>query len=416
MNDPAGLTRATGRKPRIGFAIEQVLGHVAYTMNLREAFASRSDFEAVWLDVPFEAGGAARWPLVRNNWALRGSLLARRMIAEAHRERPLDALFIHTPSISLLSAGHMRRIPTLLSLDATPRNIDAFGAAYGHAVHGRAIERLKAVLYRRVMSRAAAYTTWSHWAMRSLTEDYGAPPERVSVVYPGIQLSGAARPRDARTQERPRILFVGGDLERKGGGLLIETYRRAFADACDLHIVTNAAVAPAEGIHVHRGVTPNSPALRALYAGSDIFVLPTRGDCLALVIGEAMAAGLPVITTRGAGHSEAVEDGASGFLIDIDDGAALTDRLRALVVDEGLRRRMGERGRAIAEARLDVRRTADALTRILMSIATAGASEAIALGHEPEGDMSAAIAIDALPADAAPDARDRSLAGAIDRP
>jgi len=354
--------------PRVGFVIEQVLGHVTYTMNLREAFASRSDIEPVWIEVPFHVDGDDRWPIVRSNWALRGSLAARRLIAGAHRARPLDALFIHTQSISLFAGAHMRRIPTLLSLDATPRNVDGLASVYEHRVHGRIVERAKSVLYRRVMRRAAAFTTWSAWAARSLVDDYGVPADRISVVYPGVSLAAATAPA-AREGSRPRILFVGADLERKGGDLLIDVYRRSLAEECDLDVVTTAVIPDGGGVHVHRGVRPNSPELERLYASADIFVLPTRGDCLALVIGEAMAAGLPVVTTRGASHSDVVEDGRSGFLIDVDDGDALAARLGALVGDAALRRRMGARSRAIAEARLDLRHTADALETILARLA-----------------------------------------------
>ncbi|MGH7269116.1 MAG: glycosyltransferase family 4 protein, partial [Polyangiaceae bacterium] len=109
-------------KPRIGFVLEQALGHVAYGLSLRRALAARCDMECVWLDVSFAETGLARVPVVGKSWVLRGNLRARKVIAEAHRPERLDALFVHTEAISLLSADYMARIPTLLSLDATPMN------------------------------------------------------------------------------------------------------------------------------------------------------------------------------------------------------------------------------------------------------------------------------------------------------
>ncbi len=366
-----GSVRA-GRRPRIGFVMEQALGHIAYTMNLRTALAGRDDVDAVWLDVPFALDGIGHLPLLRSNWTLRGSIRARRLIARAHRERPLDALFIHTQTIGLFAGSYMRRIPTLLSLDATPRNIDELAATYQHAVGNAAVERLKQTLQTRVIRRAQAYTAWSAWAKQSLVEDYGVDASRVTVVHPGVNVSAFPRRDDAGRQDRQRtrLLFVGGDLGRKGGDLLIETYRRHLADSCELHLVTGDDVTAGDGVYVHRGVRPYSPELLRLYQESDVFVLPTRGDCLAVVLGEAMASSLPIVTTRVGGHVEAVEDGESGFLIDVDDGAALRDRIERLAGDPALRRRMGRRARAIGEARFNMATGASTLCDLLVRLAT----------------------------------------------
>ncbi len=378
-------TRAARVRPRIGFVMEQALGHVAYAMNLRAALAGRDDFEAVWLEVPYPRTGIGRLPVVGRNWTLRGSIRARQLIARAHREQPLDALFIHTQTISLLAAGFMRRIPTLLSLDATPRNIDALAAAYDHRVGHPTVERLKRALLQRVWRDAQAYTTWSAWAKTSLVQDYGIEPSRVTVVHPGVNVSAFPRRDDAQHQDhrRTRLLFVGGDLRRKGGDLLIETYRRHLTDTCELHLVTGADVPTGDGVYVHRGLGPYSPELLRLYRESDVFVLPTRGDCLAVVLGEAMASSLPIVTTRVGGHAEAVEDGESGFLIDVDDGAALRDRLRRLADDPALRLRMGRAARAIGEARFNMATGASTLADLLVRLGSGDAGrEAVTAGAD----------------------------------
>src|SRR5206468_3682262 len=98
-------------------------------------------------------------------------------------------------------------------------------------------------------------------------------------------------------RSRPaRVLFVGGDFKRKGGPALLEVMRGPLAGWCELHVVTQAEVAPQPGVVVHRGLQANSPELLRLFATADIFVLPTMADCLAVVLMEATAAGLPVIT------------------------------------------------------------------------------------------------------------------------
>jgi glycosyltransferase involved in cell wall biosynthesis len=87
------------------------------------------------------------------------------------------------------------------------------------------------------------------------------------------------------------------------------------------------------------------------------------------VLAEAMAAGLPIITTRIAAIPEAVKDNESGFVIDVDDADALRDRLQRLVATPDLRARMGEVARGIAEARFDIKKNAARIVELLLDMA-----------------------------------------------
>ncbi len=362
-------------RARIGFVVEQALGHVAYGMNLRAALAHRDDLDIVWLEVPYEPSGFERLPLLRSNWTLRGSLRARRLLHDAVREGQLDALFIHTQTVSLFAGGFMSRIPTLLSLDATPLNLDTLAGAYAHSVSHPAIERVKKRLLTRVVSRARQYTTWSRWAKDSLVADYGADASRVTVIHPGTTLSNfpERRATPAGMHDGPlRILFVGGDFERKGGDLLLSVYRQHLRGLCELHLVTAAELPEEDGVHVYNGVKPHSEQLLTLYRESDVFVLPTRGDCLAVVLGEAMASGLPVITTPVGAHAEAVEEGESGFVVAVDDATALRDRLARMASDRQLVASMGARSRLVGEQRFDMAKGAEQIADILATLASEG--------------------------------------------
>lgn len=367
-------------KARVGFVVEQALGHVAYGMNLRAALAHRTDLDIVWLEVPYAPSGIESLPLLRSNWTLRGSLRARRLLQDAVREAPLDALFIHTQTVSLFAGGFMSRIPTLLSLDATPMNLDTLAGAYAHSVSHPTIERLKKRLLTRVVRRARQYTTWSRWAKDSLIADYGADASRVTVIHPGTTLSNfpERRATPAGMHDGPlRLLFVGGDFERKGGDLLLSVYREHLRGLCELHLVTAAelpaAKLPAEhGVHVYNGVKPHSEQLLKLYRESDVFVLPTRGDCLAVVLGEAMASGLPIITTPVGAHAEAVEEGESGFVVPVDDAQLLRERLERLAQNRQLVASMGARSRLIGEQRFDMAKGAEQIADILTTLAREG--------------------------------------------
>lgn len=359
-------------KPRIGFVVEQALGHVAYGMGLRKALSSRSDMECVWIDIPYTPDGFGRVPVVGKNWTVRGSLRAYRAVGEELRRAPLDALFIHTQTIGLFSAGHMARVPTLLSLDATPLNYDELGTSYNHETDSAPAERVKLWAHRAVMRKVRGFTTWSQWAKDSLVRHYGAPADKVTVIHPGTVLSNFPDPT-TKSSKHPgplRVLFVGGDFVRKGGDLLLDVWRSHLRGKVELHLVTGTDVPTEDGVFVYRGLKPHSPELLRRYAEADVFVLPTRGDCLAVVLGEAMASRLPIITTRVGAHAEAVVDGESGFVLDVDDGPALRDRLERMAQDRDLVDRMGKRSRQVGEERFDMNVNANRIADLLLDLRT----------------------------------------------
>jgi glycosyltransferase involved in cell wall biosynthesis len=76
---------------------------------------------------------------------------------------------------------------------------------------------------------------------------------------------------------------------------------------------------------------------------ADLFVLPTLAEGMALVHLEAMACGVPVITTPNCGS--VVRDGLEGFIVPIRDPRALADRTQQLLEDRDLRQRMGAAAR-----------------------------------------------------------------------
>ena len=119
--------------------------------------------------------------------------------------------------------------------------------------------------------------------------------------------------------------------------------------------MTRDPVPQTPGVTVHHGVGPNSPELLRLFERADLFVLPSLGECLAVVLMEATAAGLPVVTTSVGALGEAVRPGESGLLVSPKDVRALAAALSTLVHDPARRRSMGRAGHDLARQRFDAR-------------------------------------------------------------
>ena len=93
--------------------------------------------------------------------------------------------------------------------------------------------------------------------------------------------------------------------------------------------------------------------LYSLYRGASVFAMPSRGrgEGLGLIFLEAMAAGVPVIGTASGGPSEIIDHGVNGLLVEEEDVDGLAAALGLLLSDPEARRRMGESGRSIVEAK-----------------------------------------------------------------
>ncbi len=369
----------------IGFILEQGLGHRTHSLNLQANVPKDESIRPVWNLIEHQTSGwIARLPLLTSNWTLEAGWLTRRAIAKAERQVGLDALFFHTQVMAVLATKWIKRIPSIVSLDATPLQYDELGGAYNHRRGAHWLEDQKWRLNRNCFHHAQQIVAWSEWAKAGLVADYEVPAEKVTVIPPGIAVAEWQRQQPRSVNSGPvRILFVGGDLERKGGHELISVFQQlrshlAERDAgpvLELHLVTKSALPPAlttadgapstPGLHVHREMQPNSTALKALFQQCDIFCLPTNGDCLPLSLIEASAAGLPSVTTQIGGTAEVVAEGQTGFRIRVGDQAALFDRLRWLIENPQLRLTLGERASTVAQQRFDAEKTTGQILALL---------------------------------------------------
>lgn len=349
----------SANRPAISLVIEQTLGHRTHTQNIEQVLATHSNHALHRI----EYGADSRVP-----WALRASALAWRKI----RGERAAVTFFHTQCVSLFAPLATWGRPYVVSLDATPIQVDSMARWYNHEPGSPLAERAKREWYRSVLLRARAIVAWSEWAADSIREDYGVRDVPIEVLHPGAPESLFAIERAPSENRRPTILFVGGDFERKGGPSLLRAFE-PLRDLANLVIMSDASIEPRPGVVLARGVRAGSEEHRRIFAEADLFCLPTLGDCTPLVIGEAMAAGLPVLTTRIGSNEESV-GGEAGVLIEPGDDAALAATLATLVSDPQRLRAMGAAARARASRLMRAERNAERIVALLAGIAGRGAA------------------------------------------
>lgn len=209
---------------------------------------------------------------------------------------------------------------------------------------------------------------------------YGYATDRIDVVYNGVPLERFATTAADRARKRKELglrendvalLFVGSGWERKGLRFAIEAMRAAALPQLRLLVAGrgNERGLPAAAVQF-LGVVSNLPEL---YAAADVFVLPTLYDPFSNASLEALASGLPVITTRANGFSEVIDEGVHGSVLPApNDMDALVAALRFWALAE---RREQMRPRILERAaRFDISVNVARTLAILRQTAASAAS------------------------------------------
>jgi glycosyltransferase involved in cell wall biosynthesis len=367
-----------------GFLLEQSLGHVTHTKNLLTNVARDPEVHAHWGLIDFEATGiAGRIPVYRSNWTVRAGVRAYREVARMNRRTKLDALFFHTQVPAILAQRWLRKIPGIVSLDATPLQYDELGAFYKHAQGPAWLEAWKWRLNRDCFRSARRLVAWSEWTKLGLVQGYEVPADKITVIPPGVNVHEWRRPTARAPHADPvKILFVGGDLERKGGLVLLEAFRALRHLGLELHLVTKDRLAPEPDVFIYNNLEANSQPLKDLYHTCDIFALPTFGDCLPMVLSEAGASGMAIISTNVAAIPEIVRNGETGLTVPAGDAVSLTRALRDLATNPTLRMTLGERAVAHVTLNYDAPTNANRCLGLLKAEANAARAERLATSTE----------------------------------
>jgi colanic acid/amylovoran biosynthesis glycosyltransferase len=221
----------------------------------------------------------------------------------------------------------------------------------------------------KLIGAASAVVSVSDFAVRFLQERYPAGAAKMFRVYNGIDVNAFA----AATFETKRvsIVSVGRLIEKKGFPDLIaacaELRRREIDFNCTIigdgplesQLKEQIAASGLASSVQLTGPLPQS-AIARQFAEARVFALPCKSerdggkDNLPTVIMEAMAAGLPVVSTPIAGVPEMVQENVTGILVPPGDVTALADALAKLIADREVAQRLGQCGRELARAKFSI--------------------------------------------------------------
>jgi glycosyltransferase involved in cell wall biosynthesis len=203
----------------------------------------------------------------------------------------------------------------------------------------------------REARNADYWLTASEFNTNSLIE-IGIPRERIIEFPFGIDVGHFSPRRAARNDSVFRVLFVGKVTIHKGFHYLLDAWKRLSLPDTEL-VLVGRTIRPEDRLLLQRydpklfRLVPEVHDVAEMYASAHVFVQPSLVEGFGMVTLEAMASGLPVITTD---HAIAVvRDGVDGYVVPIRDSGALADRLRQLYEDRALRESMGREARSQAE-------------------------------------------------------------------
>lgn len=192
---------------------------------------------------------------------------------------------------------------------------------------------------------ATTVTVPSEPARRSFLRR-GMPSSRVAKVPYGVDTRKYRR-ADTDARDNRRVICVGHIGLRKGHQYLVPAYRRVRRPDSSLVLIGDAPRATVDllgdlGRDISVMGTMSRDGVATELRRSGIFALASIEEGLALVIGQAMAAGLPVVASEATGAEELITDGVEGFIVPTGDGDRLAEALERLLADEGLARNMGD--------------------------------------------------------------------------
>lgn len=235
---------------------------------------------------------------------------------------------------------------------------------------------------KAVLGACSRVIASSPFTRNVLVDEFEVFPERIIVAPPGTERVADEPYRGKRqASSAVRLLSVGSVVPRKGHDVLVKALGRLRRRYWELDIVGSRSMDPAYDREVREQIIQrdledrirlrgevDTEQLRALYRNAEIFVLATRYEGYGMAFAEAMSHGLPVVGTN-AGNVPMLVPEEAGYLVPVDDDAALADALGRLMEDRTLRMRLGKGGFEHAKTLPTWRESAATIGRLIRELA-----------------------------------------------
>ncbi|WP_163785691.1 glycosyltransferase family 4 protein [Myxococcus vastator] len=275
-------------------------------------------------------------------------------VEREHRRRPFDlihAQYGYPCGLAALEASRRLGLPNMVSIQGGD----------GHWVGTCCGTHKQAML--AVLGHAGALLIGSRSFAEEVRGHHGTPLERFTFV-PGATDTRRFHPRDESSlgamRARPVLLYHGRVDARKGVMELLDALRLLARDGRevrllvsgigpDLEAVRERVAALGLGDRVELTGHASYEDAPAVYRRGDLFVSPTYAEGFSNTLLEAMASGLPIVSTRVVGVVDCLEDGRDALLVPPQDAPALAEAILRMLGDLELRRRLART--ALAEVR-----------------------------------------------------------------
>lgn len=252
-----------------------------------------------------------------------------RQLTRALKQRPVDILFV--PASPQLVAYVKTSIPIIYMTDATFQQLQGYYPNFSNLANYN--RRQGIALDKKALVNAAHCLLASDWNKDSAIRDYGIAADAITVAPCGANID-LIPPADALvpyTDETFRLLFLGVEWDRKGGDIVLATFRMLQQKGLKVHLHIIGCVPPEDisgdaQITVIPFLDKNDPAqlekLTTILAGTALLFLPTRAECAGVVFSEAAAWGVPSLSTDTGGVSTYVQQEWNGRLLPMEAGPA----------------------------------------------------------------------------------------------
>lgn len=313
-----------------------------WIFSLFQALANQSEYDIHWITLKKYVSEYTVKSLhhqtihILPDSSLAVGLLTNHFSASRKIRRLLDQLnpdLIHVWGIELAYATACKTQPRTKLLSYQGSLI-----AYCQRSQMKLFPKIQAFWEKRTTPKYRHITCESPWAAECVRDIN--PDARIHLIDYGIEAEFQGRNRTPSTL--PSCLFAGTLDERKGLPSLIEAFKHPSLAHVDLYLAGSGALRktlePDSPSNIHWLGNLSRQELRQQLEKTWCLVLPTLADTGPTIIKEARYMGIPVITTTNAGSKQYIENGVSGYIIPVNDSAAI--RQAVLAVTESLEKNM----------------------------------------------------------------------------